>query len=382
MRKILVIEDDASIRSRIVDTLELEGDDYIVVSANNGLEGVERAKTELPDLIISDVMMPGLDGYGVLREVRQHPSTSLTPFIFLSAKGDRDHQREGMLSGADDYLTKPFTIDELLKTVSAQLAKHTIQQAQAQQKLDALRESITVSLPHEIRTPLSSIIGFGELLRDYRSMSHENVLAAVEQICTNAQRLQRLTENFILYSQLEVARSSKDLTEALQINVSVLAQDIIARAAQRTAEEHNRLSDLRFDTASVTLAISAGHLTKIIEEIVDNACKFSSPNTAIAIKGQMIAASQGDQPYYALTITDSGRGMTTAQIENIGAYMQFDRKTHEQQGSGFGLILVKRIAEVYRGSISFTAAQNPSGTSVTLTLPVADEHASQKSMVI
>jgi len=382
MKKILVIEDDASIRSRIVDTLELEGDDYAVVSAANGLVGVERAKTELPDLIISDIMMPELDGYGVLREVRRHPPTALTPFIFLSAKGDRDHQREGMVLGADDYLTKPFTIDELLKAVSAQLAKHTIQQTQAQQQLDALRESITVSLPHELRTPLSSIIGFGELLRDYRSMSHENIIAAIEQICTNAQRLQRLTENFILYAQLEVARSSKDWTEALQTNVSVLAQDIIARAAQRTAEEHDRLRDVHFDTAPVTIAISAGHLTKIIEELVDNACKFSPPNTPISIKGRVIADVANNQQHYELTITDSGRGMTVEQIHNIGAYIQFERKTYEQQGSGFGLILVKWIVEVYRGSINFTAAQNPSGTSVTLTLPVAGEHASQKSMVI
>ncbi len=382
MKKILVIEDDASIRSRIVDTLELEGDDYAVVSAANGLDGVERAKTELPDLIISDIMMPELDGYGVLREVRRHPPTALTPFIFLSAKGDRDHQREGMVLGADDYLTKPFTIDELLKAVSAQLAKHTIQQTQAQQQLDALRESITVSLPHELRTPLSSIIGFGELLRDYRSMSHENIIAAIEQICTNAQRLQRLTENFILYAQLEVARSSKDWTEALQTNVSVLAQDIIARAAQRTAEEHDRLRDVHFDTAPVTIAISAGRLTKIIEELVDNACKFSPPNTPISIKGRVITDVANNQQHYELTITDSGRGMTVEQIHNIGAYIQFERKTYEQQGSGFGLILVKRIVEVYRGSINFTAAQNPSGTSVTLTLPVAGEHASQKSMVI
>lgn len=121
MKKILVIEDEELLRANTVQILELE--DFITIEANNGWIGIKLAQEHLPDLILCDVMMPGVDGYGVLAALRQNPATATIPFIFTTAKASKADLRQGMNLGADDYLTKPITADELLSAISTRLEK-------------------------------------------------------------------------------------------------------------------------------------------------------------------------------------------------------------------------------------------------------------------
>jgi DNA-binding response OmpR family regulator len=121
MKKILIIEDSDEVRENTAEILELSN--YKVVSASNGKEGVEVALKEKPDLIICDIMMPQLDGYGVLHLLSKHKETSETPFIFLTAKSEKQDLRKGMELGADDYITKPFEGTELLNAVEIRLRK-------------------------------------------------------------------------------------------------------------------------------------------------------------------------------------------------------------------------------------------------------------------
>lgn len=124
MKKILVIEDEPTVRANIIELLEAE--DFYAIEAENGFIGAMRAREHLPDLVICDVMMPELDGYGVLTALREEPVTATIPFIFLTAKADKVDLRQGMELGADDYLTKPFTPDELLGAMAARLAKQEV----------------------------------------------------------------------------------------------------------------------------------------------------------------------------------------------------------------------------------------------------------------
>lgn len=121
MRTILLIEDDADMRDNTSEILELAG--YRVLKAENGKRGVELAKKESPDLVLCDIMMPELDGYGVLHMLGRNPATAETPFIFLSAKAERGDVRRGMELGADDYLTKPFEESELLNAIEGRLKR-------------------------------------------------------------------------------------------------------------------------------------------------------------------------------------------------------------------------------------------------------------------
>jgi DNA-binding NarL/FixJ family response regulator len=121
MKKILIIEDQAPMRRNIALMLEMEG--FEVHTAENGRDGIEKARQIRPDVIVCDVMMPELDGYGVVQALRADKETSTTPFIFLTAKGDKSDVRIGMNFGADDYLTKPVIREDLLAAVHSRLAR-------------------------------------------------------------------------------------------------------------------------------------------------------------------------------------------------------------------------------------------------------------------
>jgi len=135
-KKVLIIEDNDDIRDNIVEILELAG--YIVYAANNGKTGVDLAMRHLPDIILCDIMMPELDGYGVLYLLNKNQQTAAIPFIFLTAKAERLDLRKGMEMGADDYLTKPFDDMELLNAIESRLKKKELQQNFYSKSLDRL----------------------------------------------------------------------------------------------------------------------------------------------------------------------------------------------------------------------------------------------------
>jgi CheY-like chemotaxis protein len=119
MATLLVIEDEAPLRANLVRILSAEG--HQVLTAADGAEGIQRAREGKPDLVICDVLMPRLDGYGVLATLRSRPETIATPFIFLTASADKDDLERGLKSGANDYVTKPFKIADLLAAIARQL---------------------------------------------------------------------------------------------------------------------------------------------------------------------------------------------------------------------------------------------------------------------
>jgi CRP-like cAMP-binding protein/AmiR/NasT family two-component response regulator len=136
MKKILLIEDNEDIRNNTAEILELSN--YKVITAENGKAGVEMAIKHVPDLIICDIMMPVLDGYGVLHAVHKNEAIKNTPFIFLTAKTDRNDIRKGMELGADDYITKPFTVTELLNAVDSRIKRLDLLKADIAAGLDGL----------------------------------------------------------------------------------------------------------------------------------------------------------------------------------------------------------------------------------------------------
>ncbi len=149
MKKILIIEDNNDIRDNTAEILELSN--YQVITAKDGKAGLEQALLHIPDLILCDIMMPVLDGYGVLHAVQKNKSLNETPFIFLTAKTERTDFRKGMELGADDYITKPFTGTELLNAVDIRLRKTTVSSALKTSGLDTLRFLIKIP-PHEIES--------------------------------------------------------------------------------------------------------------------------------------------------------------------------------------------------------------------------------------
>lgn len=344
MTCILAIEDELQIRLNLQQILELGG--YQALVAQDGQEGLEIARQHHPDLIISDIMMPRLDGYGVLEALRQDPSLVNIPVILLTAKADRHDQRKGMELGADDYLTKPFTPPELLAAVEARLSKQIQQQQAHDQQMEQLRSNLSLALPHELNTPLHSILSFTRLLLDSPdAWGPEEVEEMLNYVYAAGQRLYHMTQNFLLYADLELkAAAAPDSWHRSALDIPL---QTLSNVAEVKLNEQGRLGDLRLDLPDVLLWLPERYAHTLMEELVDNAAKFSEPGTPIEVKGEV----QGDR--LSLIIKDWGRGMTAEQIRQIGAYVQFERRVYEQQGSGLGLAIVQRIVKLLGGSIHF-----------------------------
>ena len=176
MKTILVIEDNADVRENIADILELEN--YTVAIAENGTIGIEKAKTVKPDLIICDIMMPGISGYEVLQQLNEDSKTAGIPFIFLTAKSERSDIRLGMNMGADDYLTKPFEESELFNAIECRIKKHNF-------------------LKKEITRNIEGIHAFLEEAKEYVDL----------ESLTREQRPQKYTKKEVLYMEGDTANT-------------------------------------------------------------------------------------------------------------------------------------------------------------------------------
>lgn len=361
MKKILVIDDDAAIQSLTVKALQSRG--FQALSAADGREGLEVARKYLPDLIVCDVQMPTMDGYQTLNALQQDPVTCTIPFIFLTALRDQQHIRFGLGLGADDYLTKPFTVNELINVVNIRLDKKEAIQRASDRKLTELRDSIGMALPHELLTPLNGILGLATVLLDEQTppgaMEARDFARSIQAA---ALRLHRLIFNFIIYSELELIVSDPKRIAEMRKGPTTPVREIVERAARERAESAARLDDLRLELEDGTAVIAADRFRKAVEELVDNAFKFSRLGTPVVIQ------TQCTDRHCVLRVSDRGRGMTAEQIASIGAHMQFERRFYEQQGAGLGLIIARRLAELHGGDLTIDSVPGEQ-TVVQLSLP-------------
>ncbi|NRR92079.1 response regulator [Winogradskyella undariae] len=150
MKTVLLIEDDTVLRENTAELLELS--DYNVITAANGKLGIEMSNEHLPDIIICDIMMPILDGYGVLEELSKNSNTKFIPFIFLSAKTERQDVRKGMDLGADDYITKPFSEDEIISAIESRIAKAAILKEERESYQNTTEENTVEDGTDELKT--------------------------------------------------------------------------------------------------------------------------------------------------------------------------------------------------------------------------------------
>lgn len=362
MQKILVIEDNVALLEEILTALEFEN--FEVYGSIDGEQGVAMALQHLPDLIVSDIMLPLMDGFGILETLRQNPATATIPFIFLTARVERKDIRRGMELGADDYVTKPFTTDELLKTIRTRLHKESERNRHYEQAITGLRQVIDHTIPHELRTPLTLILGYSDLmLADFESLTADQALNMIQTIYKAGMRLFRLIENYLLYTQLEIVGMQPDKIGLLREQTLANPQHIIETAAMMKAHTANRPNDLILSLQNATINATENDLRKIAEELIDNALKFSEQGSSVEV------STFTNNSHYVLRVTDRGFGMSQEEMNRIGAYMQFERAVHEQQGMGLGLVIVRRLIDVYGGYMTLES-QPQQSTTVTIGLPM------------
>lgn len=361
MARILIIDDD----ERLLETLRigLEARGHTVLTAGSGNSGVRLATENPPDLILSDVNMRDGDGYAALNAFRNDPKTAAIPFILMTGQSTQVGMRMGMEMGADDYLPKPFSIKAAAAAIGARLKQHETIRKKASEGAAALRKNLTLMLPHELRTPLTTIMGVGSLLATSAGeLSEPEVVSFGEMLMTSANRLQRLIENFLLYARLENLAANPSTVTALRPEESIDLRDTIEGAAMENADSAARAKDLKLTITDAGARISGEFLGKIIQELVGNGLKFSEPGDPVEVR----AVRQG--AVFVLEVIDQGRGMVREDTERIGAFMQFQRDVHEQQGLGLGLAIVRRLVDLHAGKFEIKSSPG-AGATVTITIP-------------
>ena len=360
MKRILVIEDARDVRDVIAEGLGSRG--WETLLAEDGDVGVALARERLPDLILCDIRMPRMDGYAVLQNLRENPTTAAIPFIFLTGLGERPHMRQAMELGADDYLLKPFTIHELIAAVDARFRRQELLAERTEEQVNLVRETLTFALPHELVTPLNTILGFSSIMIDSPGISQEELQEFARHIHSAGGRLKDLIEKFLLYAQLEAVLSDPVRKANARQNPAAPLRENIEALVDRFAREAGRHSDTVLKIEPVSHNIGAAHLNRLIRELMENAFKFSTAGTPVVVWTMQVGSN------LHFTVRNTGKGFAPDQIRNVTANLQFDRKLREQQGTGLGLGIVRRLAELYGGSLRIESIPDEQ-TTVTVQLP-------------
>ena len=349
MATILLIEDNTLLRENTKTLLEMNG--FAVSAFEAGEPALDRFKETTPDLVLCDIILPGINGHDILGRVRQIPTGSDVPFVFLSALTDKERVRESMNLGADDYLTKPFTSESLLATVRSRI--QLSHNRRAASELRVLPRALS-SLPHEIRTSLNGIIGGISLLRNGNCGLGSDEKQALYLLEQSATRLEKTTLNYILFLSLCAGH------DPLQSEVPVDAGALVKSTATKLAFEAGRENDLFLHVLEAPTRHGES-LGQITSELVSNAFNFSERGSKVELqmtreKGRLI-----------LSCRDHGCGMTQEEIAAIGPFKQFNRKKREQQGLGLGLAICKALATCDGGNLAFKPAKR--GLTVEFSIP-------------
>jgi two-component system sensor histidine kinase/response regulator len=367
MATILIIEDEPSILRQISLICEKRGH-FQTLGATNGSEGLQMAHEQRPDLIICDIMMPGIDGFGVLEALRADPSFALVPFILLTARTDREAMRQCMERGADDYLVKPFSADELIAAIHARLRRQTAIADASTRSLQEARRKFMQMVSHELRTPLVSINMAVEIL----SMHHEHVnpeqlRELLDSVRSGSKRLSRLVEQMVYITHLESGALTPETVQEDGLpsqfwGLVTVAVDLARRFAYRHPDTVVRL-DGRDEEALVLCDRTA--LKHALAELITNAISFSPPGTEV-----IVSQWQAGESVW-LSIVDQGPGISPEELERVMAgFYQVRREHQEQQGMGVGLSLAQQIIRTHGGEVHVQSVIGK-GTQVQVQIPIA-----------
>lgn len=325
---ILVIEDDESVRQTLQDMLELNG--FTVLTATNGRDGYAVARRAVPALILTDIEMPGMTGFELLQRLRSDPDLRTLPVIVLSAKADRLAMRQGMELGASDFITKPFTEDEVIHSIAARLEKKELLD-----ELDAFAHTVA----HDLKNPLATLNG--------RLHLTDVMLSTADETATRHQ----------LAEATKAAHRLNDIINELLILAGVRRQAIVPQALDMTAcvsEALDRLEALLQEHAAVvsrpeSWPVAFGHAPWVIEvwaNFISNAAKYGGTNPQITIGSD--PGSDGTSVRF--WVQDHGLGLDTATQEQM--FVPFTRiSAVRAKGHGLGLSIVRRIVEKLGGTV-------------------------------
>lgn len=364
--RLLVVDDDPAIRALVSSAMKKAG--YEVTTANDGQAALAAAKTSVPDLILSDWMMPLLDGVGLCKAVKSDPDLSGIFFILLTAKTTTQDKVLGLETGADDYLTKPFQGQELVAKVRASLRIKRLQDALADrnrqlQDLNALKDEFLGMAAHDMRNPLGVVRLWAESIRDgLMGEVNPEQAKAMDVIQRNVDGMLRLINDLLDISKIESGKvelhiQPEDL--AAHLAAYVEANGVLASKKQiaLTAETPPGLPRVMADKEK---------LGEVLNNLISNALKFTKPGGRVTIR------AKPDGGFVRLEVSDTGQGIAPDDLPKL--FRKFSqtrtKSTAGEKGTGLGLAIVKKLIELHGGTVGVESVLGQ-GTTFHFTLPAA-----------
>ena len=364
MTRILVIEDEEAVRENILELLLAEG--YESWGAEDGESGLRQIWEKAPDLVICDVLMPGLNGYGVLATINRTPQLAHIPFLFLTARVDREDIRKGMALGADDYITKPFTRKDLLTAIKIRLGKREKLEEFVQSKLEGTSREVLRRMPEELSAPLRLISGLSEHLRhEADQLQTVDIRRLANLIHQSSDQLGRLFQDYLMYMELEaVLRTPERLTAYQQVE-KLACGATIRGIAGWLVKDAQRENDVLIKVEDGWAAMLEEHLVKIVEELLLQAFQNSRIGKPITLEGKPVP----EKGQYTLQISDQGAGYSLDQILQLTGKNRHYRIPMEDHGR-IGMHLIRQIVKLYHGEFQIKS-QPGEETHISLRLPLA-----------
>jgi signal transduction histidine kinase len=362
---ILVIDDEPSIRMGLAATIRRYG--YEVITAVNGDDGFLKARQILPDLIVSDVMMPDLNGFEMKQQMDADPLLAPIPFIFLTARTGSTDRVAGMREGADDYVTKPFVTDELMARIEAVLRRVQTEQERGREQgkqatqveMEKLRREVLQNFSHELRTPLGNVMMSLDVVVNNKFGSVEEQSEFLRIAHSSADRLESLVADIILLSDID-QNNLNLMRQPIDVEHHILVP-IKRRLARYGAKALNFVHDIG---PGGTIKAPRREFAQSLVHLADNAFKFSPQQGTVKL-----TVVPGENGGAVITIQDEGMGIPVGLREKVFErfYQASQGDGREFQGLGVGLTIARAVFSALGGEVKILDSE--SGCSIRATLP-------------
>ncbi|MFB2919445.1 ATP-binding protein [Aerosakkonema funiforme] len=372
--RILLVDDNADMRDYVKRLLS---ERWQVDTAANGASALATIQKHPPDLVLSDVMMPEMDGFQLLQALRSHPDTKSIPIVLLSARAGEEATIEGLEAGADDYLIKPFSARELIARINTQLQMSRLRQEQSASRL---KNEFLLTVTHELQAPLAAILGWVRLLQtqNFDEAKTARALATIERNATIEAKLVKdlLDLSSILAGKLRLKSQLVDLV--------VLVQNVVNTFREQAEKKNIKLIDITSNLAIGNIFADGDRIRQIINYLLDNAIKFTPEGGVIEIELSLVTVdlplienrTTNDKErltnYVQIAVTDTGIGISPEFLPFV-----FDRFTqaevpsrHSPGGVGIGLAIARLLVELHGGTIEVASEGEGRGATFTVRLPL------------
>ncbi|NES98132.1 MAG: hybrid sensor histidine kinase/response regulator [Desertifilum sp. SIO1I2] len=383
--RVLIVDDNADMRQYLTHILSK----YVQVEAvADGASALAAIQTQPPDLILSDVMMPRLDGFGLLQTLRTNPRTREIPVILLSARAGEEAIAEGLDAGADDYLIKPFSAQELISRVNAHLQISLLRGEALHAARTALRrkDELLSVVSHELNAPLVSILGWTRLLR--ANPPNPTLLStALGTIERSATMQAKLVQDLLDVSRITAGKLRLHL-QPTELNAVI--EGAIATVTQLAAEADIHLAWTETETTTAVVMGDRERLQQVICNLLTNAIKFTPPGGRVDIHLLLVSGSLSliedeqamtkdkgrmtNDRYAEIRVIDTGVGIAADFLPHVFEQFQQAEGTHSAKGLGLGLAIAHHIVELHSGTIQAQSAGEGQGATFIIKLPLLESN--------